>query len=374
MPGLVEWKNEYGFKVIVWLFHSDPAKRQGWIEEMAAGVPGGVASDHIQQEQFCNPYLVRGKPIYYGYAAHRNVVEALPCDISEFRNWVWFLSADFGSSGGATCWLFWAENPSTNDLIIFDEVYVDETYSSEDRTPEHIKPLIYARLRHWAGVPESQPLSVRRHVRYAVGDPSGLAYMAEYRKEPLALPVSGGNPEVKVKLNDIEAGEERLNAYFSSSFVCCPSADNQEGRWYVARGNCPKCGALRQGRPRLTILRDGAPHLIAQLPTIRHKLPRGSEPTPEKRAKVEDHSEAAARYGAMSRPVMRRPLIQGRELPPDREMSTASQFWRMVENKLEDSHVASLYDDPDERALALSATKRYHRDDDNLGQVVGGPW
>ena len=158
MQGVVSWVNEYGFRVTCWLYHSDPDKRGDWLATKAAGVPGGIQSDHIQQEDLVNPFLVRGKAIYWAFNAGRNVVDVLPCDMSEFRTWHWFLSGDFGSGGGATSWLFWAENPATNDLLIFDEVYIDSKTEDGRRTPEHIKPIIYERLRKWAGLGVDQPM------------------------------------------------------------------------------------------------------------------------------------------------------------------------------------------------------------------------
>lgn len=376
MPGLATWVNEFGFQVIPWHYRSDPAKRGTWADEVAAGIPGGRGSDHWRQEQEIDPFILRGKPVYYAFSYVRNVIQALPCDITEFRRWTWFLSADFGSGGGATCWLIWAENPRTNDLVIFDEIYVDTSYGEEERTPEHIKPLIYRKLRHWSGIHESSPIDFRGVVRYAIGDPAGLSYMQEYRKQPMPVYVHGGSPDAKVKINDEDAGEERLNAYFSASFVCCASKDNPEGRWYVARGLCPRCGKERIGAPRLTILKANCPHLIAQLPTIRRKLARKqSEAPPEGNIRVEDHAVDAARYGAMSRPVVKVPYSPASDSTPDHERVVAGQFWRTIENQLEHARVSTLYDTDDEGPrLANDGEPRYRRGEEVLGNVVGGPW
>ena len=372
LPGVVTWRNEYGFRCVIWYYLSDPAKRGTWAEQTSASIPGGMSSDHWRQEQEIDPFLVMGRPAYYGFAYHRNVIPVLPVEIHEFRRWTWFLSADYGSSGGATCWLFWAEEPATGDLIIFDEVYADASYGKDERTPEHIKPLVYEKLRQWAGVPLSQPIDIRQVVKYAIGDPTGLSYAQEYRKQPMPIYVGGGSPDSPVKINDVTAGEGRLNAYFSASFVCCATADNPEGRWYVSKGQCPRCQREQVGRPRLRILKEGAPHLIAQLPTIRKKLPKKSgERAADGNVRVEDHAEASARYGAMSRPVVRIEPVRDARAEPMREQTVAGRFWTTVQSRAEAARVASLWDDADGEHLAPARIGDYDGDD---GASPYGPY
>ena len=375
LPGVVTWKNELGFKCVIWYYLSDPAKRGEWADVTSASIPGGRGSDHWRQEQEIDPFLVRGRPTYYGFAYHRNVIAALPVEMSEFRRWTWFLSADYGSGGGATCWLFWAEEPGTGDLIIFDEVYVDASYGKDERTPEHVKPLVYDRLRYWSGTPLSMPIDIRQVVKYAIGDPTGLSYSQEYRKSPMPIYVGGGSPDSPVKINDVAAGEARLNAYCSASFVCCATADNPEGRWYVSKGVCPKCGSERVGRPRLRILKEGAPKLIAQLPTIRKKLPKHSnEKAPDGNVRVEDHAEASARYGAMSRPVVRFEPSRDLSREPKREQSVAGRFWSTVQERTARARAASLWDEDEGDPLASIDNWRYDGREGDDGTSANGPY
>jgi hypothetical protein len=309
VKGMSTWKNELGFTCIAWHWSADPAKANdpNWAAREAASVPGGLASDHWRQEQEMDCHVVAGRPTYWAFKPSRNVIKQLPVPLETMRKWDIFLSADFGSTN-ATCWLFWAEDPKTKLLVVFDELYVDETVREEERAVLPIKSKIYRKLRSFFGVPDEDDFSFRDRIKYAVGDPSGKGYMLEYNSQPLPVHVSGDPPGAKIKLNDRYAGESRLNAYFAPRFKCCEAKGNPNGIYFTELGHCFVCGKEHRGYPRALILGEpdgpctGAPKLIEQIPTIRKKIPTNPQlEHSDKDVNVEDHAVDAAKYGAMSR-------------------------------------------------------------------------
>lgn len=295
IKGMSTWKNEYNYTCLAWHWSADLSKDEAWVRRESAEIPGGVESDNWQQEQEMNTKVLRGRATYWAFDVKRNVIEHLPVSIEEMRKWTIFLSADFGATD-ATCWLFWAEDPETKTLVVFDEVYVDDKYKPEQRVVGNIKRMVYDRLRHFFGIGDEH-FRASSYIRYAIGDPSGKGYMQEYASEPLPIPV-GRQPEgIEVKVNDRLAGENRLNSFFAPQFFCCGQI------YYHEFALCEKCSTAHKGRPRL-IITSNCTHLIEQLPRMRKAVPKNPElEISDRDVKVADHAVDSAKYGALTRPI-----------------------------------------------------------------------
>jgi hypothetical protein len=293
---MARWKNEFGFTCFAWYELSDPAKDRAWQEQEAAKIPGGMGSDYWQQEHEMNTHVLRGRATYWAFQYDRNVIDQLPAPPEQMRTWTIFLSADFGATD-PTCWLFWAEEPFTKTLVVWDEIYLSNTPILE------IKKLIYAKLRAFAGINPDDPFEARQVIRYAVGDPQGKGYMQEYCAQPYPVPVGGNPPDSLVKVNDRLAGETRINNFFSVQFNCCGEV------YFLEHAICPRCKRPHRGRPRLLIYGPNCPETVAQIPRQRKLVPTNPELEVSQRdVKIPDHAVDALKYGAMTRMVQGAPV------------------------------------------------------------------
>lgn len=307
LPGITTYPNELGYRVIIWHYSADPVKDEEWVAEASRRTPGGVEGEDWQQEQEINHHVIAGRPTFFAFNRRRNCIDTIPVPMSEFRTWTHFLSVDYGYGAAPTCWLFWAENPLTRELIIYDSVYVHtegrEAWAEESRTCGPIARVVHQKLREWFAVPPDAAFDIRQHVQYAIGDPAGKGFALEYGQS--AYPIYVGAPTLDASLpriNDIMAGEQRVNTYLSPAFLCCPDARGLRQPIFAEWAECPICGEKRRGVPRLRILKPNCPELVRQLETLRKRVPLKPELEQSKEnVKAPDHAADSCRYGAMSR-------------------------------------------------------------------------
>lgn len=337
LPGIAHYPNEYGYRVVVWHYSADPMKDAEWARVARASEPDPA---HWDQEMEISHETVRGRLTFYAFSEARNCIDSLPVSMEEFRSWTHFLSVDYGEGASPTAWLFWAEAPS-KALYVYDSVYVHTegrlAWPKEENNTGAISRVIYEKARHWFGISPSAPMDLHAHIKYAIGDPSGRGLANEYANSayPIHIGDASGLPKNVPKVNDMAAGEERVNLYLSPAFLCCRGPDGRRLPVFAEVGQCPVCNAERQGSPRLRILRPNCPELITQLKTVRKKQSSqpGMEPSTRDMA-LPNHATDALKYGAMTRSP--EALAAEAALPTEAPRGSANSLNRYISDYLKD--------------------------------------
>lgn len=286
-PGVALYRNPVnGAMVAVFHYTADPQKRGRWADRESRMYPGGRQSTDWRQEFEIDFDADELKRTYWAYETERNVIKPFPIP----TDWSWFLGIDWGQTA-PTAVVFCAQNPSTQAVFVFDEIYVPNA------RPKAICAEIYAKLERHMGYPINGA-NIGEVLEDAVGDPSGPAFAQMYGEEPYPVPVRTKGFKTEWKLNDRRQGAARVNEAFSPSFVCCGLRQFPIGAHDI--GRCKTCEKGRRAYPLLYILEGRAPHLERTLPGIvKAAAVREELEDPERDEKVEDHAPDALRYAIM---------------------------------------------------------------------------
>lgn len=273
---------------VVASFHytADPAKRGNWADLESRIYPGGRDSIEWRQEYEIDFEAEERTRTYWAFEPRRNVIAPFPIPLE----WSWFLCVDFGQTA-PTAWLFMAQNPWTQAVFIFDELYVPNA------KPKAVSAEIYERLGRHAGV-GINAMNLGEILDDCVGDPMGPAFAQHYGEEPHPIWIRTKGFNTPWKLNDRRQGAARVNEAFSPSFICCGKRQYPVGGG--AQGRCNTCNEARQAFPLLYIFEGRCPNLVRTIPKCT-KIPAANEALEEteRDEKVEDHAPDAMRYGIM---------------------------------------------------------------------------
>lgn len=287
--GVVLYRNERnGSTNLVVHYSADPEKRDpSWAAEESR-MYGGVTSVDWLQEQEIDFTAEAGILTYWAFDRFKNVVPWIKIP-PDWQRWV---SVDFGGTV-PSCVLFFAQNPLTNQVVVWNEIWVAQVPSNA------VKAEVYELLAADAGVaPEN--LAIGDILADAVGDPKRRQDILDWNAEPWPVPLHGNPPKGKLDLNARKAGENKVNDWLAPSFVCCYR--RQVIRDLGTKMRCRKCGVERDGAPLLVILEGKAPNLVRTLPEIRRAAPAlaGQEGKEDDEKGQELHAADALRYGVMT--------------------------------------------------------------------------
>jgi hypothetical protein len=317
---------KYGSHCIVYSFLADTVKRNPTWEVQESLRYGGIDSPDWQIEFRMNRQAYHGVVVYPHFNEKWNVIE--PRDVN--RECEIFLSFDHGHTN-PTAVLFWEYDQMRNQLTCFDEIYITKTL------PAAMKPLIAQKLALHLKCP-LEDVIFTECLGHNVSDPRHNDTIAEYAQEPNPLHLVGNLPEARWKVNDVQAGEARLDGSFRPSFLCCgirqfPPDGEFVGTCQVRKGDVT-CGSVHEAHPMLVIMRDRAPNFVEEIPRQQRMAPMDPTlETPEKSMKYPAHAVDSARYAVMRTPdfLMAADKIAIRPtylIKPVNKLTALEQFWK----------------------------------------------
>lgn len=297
VPGVAEWTS--GNLSCRFVHHTaDPLKAtEEWIRSEAGDYVGGVTSSKWKREMDGDFEAADGVRVVWAFDRGRNVIDPGRFDLT---GWRVKLSADWGQTAH-TAVIFWAQDPASMKMIIFDTIYVSNTKERGSGLIESLKAEIYARLARHYQIPVRDLIErgLDGLVEDAVGDPQGRVYMDNLATDPLPVAFHGNIPGIlRVNARKTQVGEEKLNRALWPQFICCGRRQmSPDGRALV---QCSQCNEERRAEPWLYMLRGVAEMGEDQLEHIvRRKKKPGQTEAPERNEDQEDHWFDAAIYGIM---------------------------------------------------------------------------
>lgn len=290
-PGVSVYRNPKNDSVCMVVHYSaDPLKRNSrWAAKESAKYDGGASGTKWRTEQEVDFDAEEGLNTFYAFDSQRNVVAPFPVPV----NWRRWLAVDPGGTV-PTAVLFLAQDPLSQRIVVYDEIYRAKVGTLA------LKTEAYAKVADSVGVPMRE-LRMVDWLETGFMDPARKQDIIDWNDEPFPVPIQGNlrKGNTGIAINSVLAGESRVNELLAPSFACCGTL------WTIRDlhdvGRCMVCHAEKRGEPLLVIMGERCPNLVRTLPLVRRKpaVGVGLQAPEQDIAGVERHAPDALRYGVV---------------------------------------------------------------------------
>lgn len=321
---------------------ADPEKRKpGFLALIASYFPPlGLEDPRCREEYWMDFDAERAKLLYHAWSPTYNVVPEF--DLAERGFSRRFLCFDFGDQ---TAVLFAAQNPVTQQIVVYDEVYPYRELVST------IQQKVYERFaeHHQLSMAQEDAWRINDFCEDIIGDPRGASLAREFGEGslPISIRCKGIKTPDGSRYDDHERGRARVNSLLAPSFWHCgrrQHARTKNGS-YSTLGVCAFCGhSPLQATPLFVVMQGRAPNLVRTWPEQVKETPRPGEIETDKEQRgIEDHMWDTVRY-LCARIHILEPTMAAIQNLRDRPVATLTASER-VQRILDDSFLTQRRDD-----------------------------